>query len=99
MKKGLRDFFGYAKKSSDLFGETNSEVVIFLGIKYEPLSDLPIIKICEWGPRSKQNQFELVAGKHTCLELVKRAEILKISKFRTTRSTFHMQWKLSIFVL
>ena len=27
------------------------QVVIFWGIKYEPLSDLPIIKICEWGPR------------------------------------------------
>ena len=40
-KKGLRDFFGYAKKSSDFFGYTNSEVVIFLGIKYEPLSNPP----------------------------------------------------------
>ena len=49
-KKGLRDFLGYAKKSSDFFGQTNSEVVIFWGIKYEPLSDLPVIKICEWGP-------------------------------------------------
>ena len=38
-KKGLRDFLGYAKKSSDFFGQTNSEVVIFWGIKYEPLSD------------------------------------------------------------
>ena len=55
MKKGLRDFLGYAKKSSDFFGWTNSEVVIFLSIKYEPLSDLPpphppVIKICGWGP-------------------------------------------------
>ena len=40
-KKGLRDFFGCVKKSSDFFGKTNSEVVIFLGIKYEPLSDPP----------------------------------------------------------
>ena len=24
--------------------------MIFLGIKYEPLSDPPVIKICEWGP-------------------------------------------------
>ena len=23
--------------------------MIFLGIKYEPLSDPPVIKICEWG--------------------------------------------------
>ena len=26
------------------------KVGIFLGIKYEPLSDPPFIKICEWGP-------------------------------------------------
>ena len=26
------------------------KVRIFLGIKYEPLSDPPVIKICEWGP-------------------------------------------------
>ena len=54
-KGTLRDFFGYAKKSSDFFGSTtNVEVVIFLGIKYKPLSDSPppppVIKICEWGP-------------------------------------------------
>ena len=49
-KKGPRDFFGYAKKSSDFFKRTNSEVLIFLGIKYEPLSDPPIIKICGWSP-------------------------------------------------
>ena len=24
--------------------------MIFLGLKYEPLSDPPVIKICEWGP-------------------------------------------------
>ena len=41
-KKELRDFLGYVKKSSDFFGLTNSEVVIFLGKKYEPLSDAPI---------------------------------------------------------
>ena len=40
-KNGLRDFLGYAKKSSDFFGSTNSEVVIFLGLKYEPLLDPP----------------------------------------------------------
>ena len=26
------------------------KIGIFLGIKYEPLSDPPVIKICEWGP-------------------------------------------------
>ena len=26
------------------------KVGIFWGIKYEPLSDPPVIKICEWGP-------------------------------------------------
>ena len=41
------------KKSSDFFGLTNSEVVILGGIKYEPLSDHPVIKICEWGPWGK----------------------------------------------
>ena len=35
-KKGLKDFFGYAKK-----------VVIFLGSVEPPA---PVIKICEWGP-------------------------------------------------
>ena len=39
--KGLRGFFWYAKKSSDFLGKTNSENVIFLGIKYKPLSDPP----------------------------------------------------------
>ena len=38
-KKGLRDFFGYVKK-----------LVIFLGMKYEPLSDLPVIKILSGAP-------------------------------------------------
>ena len=32
-KKGLRDFFGYVKKSSDFFGWTNAEVVIFFWYK------------------------------------------------------------------
>ena len=40
-KKELRDFLGYVTKSSDFFGKTNSEVVIFLGKKYEPLSTPP----------------------------------------------------------
>ena len=52
VKKGLRDFLGYAKKSSDFNWQTNSEVVISLVIKYKPLSDPPslVIKICDWGP-------------------------------------------------
>ena len=55
-KKGLREFWGYAKKVVIFLGrQNNSEVVIFLSIKYEPLSDpppspTPVIKICEWGP-------------------------------------------------
>ena len=51
-KKVLRDFFGYAKNGSDFIWQTNSEVVISLGIKYEPLSDPPtlVVKICEWAP-------------------------------------------------
>ena len=32
-KKGLRDFGGMLKKSSDFYWQTNSEVVISLGIK------------------------------------------------------------------
>ena len=40
-KKGLRDFGGYAKKGSDFYWQTNSEVVISLGIKYKPLSPPP----------------------------------------------------------
>ena len=54
VKKGLRDFWGYTKKSSDFNWQTNSEVVISLVIKYKPLSDPPppplVVKICEWGP-------------------------------------------------
>ena len=42
-KKGLRDFWGYAIKRSDFLGSKNPEVVIFSGIKYEPLSDPPVI--------------------------------------------------------
>ena len=58
-KKGLRDFWGYAKKGNDFHWQTNSEVVISLGIKYKPLSPPPppppatppplVVKICEWG--------------------------------------------------
>ena len=38
-KKDFKGFF--AKKRSNFFGYTNSEVVISLGIKYEPLSPPP----------------------------------------------------------
>ena len=54
-KKPERDFFGLRKKDKGIFlGMLKKEViflgvVIFSGIKYEPLSDLPVIKICE-GP-------------------------------------------------
>ena len=40
-KKGLRDFLGYAKKRIDFYWQTNSEIVISLGIKYKPLSYPP----------------------------------------------------------
>ena len=33
------------------------KVGIFLGIKYEPLSDPPVIKICEWGPWAENTVF------------------------------------------
>ena len=71
-KRKQRDFFlgcekrtkgfgggGYAKKSSYFFGWTNSEVVIFFGIKYEPLSTPPpplppppLLKFVSGAPRS-----------------------------------------------
>ena len=40
-KKGQGIFLGMLKKVAIFFGQTNFEVVIFLGIKYEPLSDPP----------------------------------------------------------
>ena len=52
-KKGLSNILGILKKSSDFLGLSNSEVIVFLGMKYEPLSPPPpplIIKICGWGP-------------------------------------------------
>ena len=39
MTKGF--FLGILKKSNDFYGQTNSEIASFLGIKYEPLSDPP----------------------------------------------------------
>ena len=39
--KKTKGFLGVAKKSSDFYWQTNSEVVISLGIKYKPLSDPP----------------------------------------------------------
>ena len=51
---------GMLKKGSDCFGLTNSEVVIFLGIKYEPLSDPPSLKIVSGAPGyTRTEDFEL----------------------------------------
>ena len=51
------------KKVVIFFGLTNSEVVIFWGIKCEHLSDppppSPVIKICEWGPWGYPPDFNL----------------------------------------
>ena len=41
MQKKLRNFLEYAKKVGFFGGKTNSEVGIFGGINYEPLSDPP----------------------------------------------------------
>ena len=52
MMQKQRDFLGYTKKVG-IFWVDNSEVGIFLGIKYEHLSDHPlplVITICDWGP-------------------------------------------------
>ena len=50
-KKIRASFIDPQKSLLAKMSETNSEVGIFLGIKYEPLSDPPpVIKICEWGP-------------------------------------------------
>ena len=38
-------------KSPDLFGQTNSEVGIFFGIKHEPLSDPLSLKSLSGAPR------------------------------------------------
>ena len=44
-EKGTKGYFWvYAKKSSDFFGYTDSEDMIFWGIKYEPLLDTPPLK-------------------------------------------------------
>ena len=49
--KGLRDFFGYAKKVVIFWADKiNSEVVIFLGIKYGHLSDPPLLKFMDGAP-------------------------------------------------
>ena len=57
LRKKTEGFFGVAKKGiRDFFGWTNSEVVIFLGIKYELLSDPPpppIIKYVSGAPGQK----------------------------------------------
>ena len=38
------------KKVGILGGRQILKLGFFLGIEYEPLSDSPVIKICEWGP-------------------------------------------------
>ena len=38
------------QKHRGIFLGMLQKVGIFLGIKYQPLSDPPVIKICEWGP-------------------------------------------------
>ena len=38
------------KKVGIFLGRQILKVGFFWGIKYEPLSDPPVIKICEWGP-------------------------------------------------
>ena len=38
------------KKVGIFLGRQILKLGFFLGIKYEPLSDPPIIEICEWGP-------------------------------------------------
>ena len=70
--KKSRDFFGYPGHPScpshpDKFRSWN-----FLGIKYEPLSDPPVIKICEWGPWGSptavdEHRVPAVSGPHSSL--------------------------------
>ena len=46
-----RDLGGCEKRTKPgFFWVSLFKVVIFLGIKYELLSDHPVIKICAWGP-------------------------------------------------
>ena len=57
-KKNRGIFLGCETRTKGFFGVCQKKVVIFLGIKYEPLLDLPpppppIIKVCEWGPWDK----------------------------------------------
>ena len=57
-RKGLRDFFGYAKKVTIFLGRQILKLrVIFLGIKYEPLLEPPLsLKFVSGTP-----------GGHSCL--------------------------------
>ena len=52
-KKRTMGFFGVpvCLKSRDFWRWTNSEVVIFFGIKYEPLSDPPSLKFVSGAPK------------------------------------------------
>ena len=52
------DLLGSVKDAEIFWGRKNTGTFLgcekrtkgFLGIKYEPLSDTPVIKICEWDP-------------------------------------------------
>ena len=45
------------KKVGIFLGRQILKVGFFWGIKYEPLSDPPVIKICEWGPWGGEAMF------------------------------------------
>ena len=92
-KKGQGIFLGMLKKVAIFFGQTNFEVVIFLGIKYEPLSDPPpppVIKICEWGPWGPANpNYKLKASINTknsicfqACQLIESALISDVCSFK-----------------
>ena len=82
LKKEQRNFFGLTKGffwSTKLEKVVIFKVVIFLGIKYKPLSGTPlpppIIKICEWGPWVSLPLCSLFIRKNTC-KLIKYKIIL-----------------------
>ena len=50
MQKHWGIFLGMLKKVGVFFGRQILKLGFFGGIKYEPLSDPSVIKICEWGP-------------------------------------------------
>ena len=46
---------GMLKKVAIFLGRQILKLGFFWGIKYEPLSDPPVIKTCEWGPWGSDN--------------------------------------------